>query len=147
MAATKPSEQIIVKAHTPPTLSVPVGRCRILVRGFSASIRRSARRLKAIAALRAATMQRRMPGRSSQRNGRGGVSRTFRPQAIAAAKSAKGSAKSVWLKRIISRMWRRRRSMLTPLLPTAVSTNWVSQAGPKSCATTKSIRSRIVFTP
>ena len=54
-----------------------MGKCRIRVRGFSASSRRSARRLKAIAALRAITMQTRMPAKSSQRNdgGRPGVGR------------------------------------------------------------------------
>lgn len=69
-------------------------------------MRASARRFTAMAMLRAATMQIRMPARSVQRNGIGGVLRAFSLHAIAAANSANGNAKSVWLKRIISRMWR-----------------------------------------
>ena len=45
-----------VKIATAPTLSVPAGRCRPAVRGLSASKCRSASRLKAIAAERAAAM-------------------------------------------------------------------------------------------
>ena len=61
----------------------------------------------AIAVLRAKTIANRIPSRSRQRNsGRGGVS-----HAIAAANSANGSANSVWLKRIISRMCTHRRSI------------------------------------
>ncbi len=56
-----------------------------------------------MAALRAVAMQTRIPSRSSQRKGAGGVLRRLAAQAIAAASSANGSAKSVWLKRIISR--------------------------------------------
>ena len=80
----------------------PVGRCRICVRGLIASSRRSARRLKAIAALRAATMHTRMPSKSSHRNATGGSARALADHAIAAANSANGNANSVWLKRISS---------------------------------------------
>ena len=76
------------------------------MRGFTASSRRSASRLKAIAALRAKTMHTRMPSKSSQRNATGGVLRAFAAHAITAANSANGNANSVWLKRIISSNWR-----------------------------------------
>lgn len=69
---------------------------------MSASNRRSASRLKAIAALRAVAMQTKMPSRSSQRNGWGGSARRLADHAMAAAKSANGKAKSVWLKRMSS---------------------------------------------
>ena len=52
-----PASRPTVNAATAATLSAPLGRCRCRVRGFSASSRRSARRLKAIAALRAVAMQ------------------------------------------------------------------------------------------
>ena len=83
-------------------LSRPAGKCRSRVRGFRASSRRSASRLKAIAALRAVAMHTRMPSRSSQRNGTGGRPRKLADHAIAAANSANGNANSVWLKRISS---------------------------------------------
>ncbi len=86
--------------------------CRIAVRGLAASIRQSAIRLKAIAALRAAAMHSTMPTSSRRRNAAGGSSWLPCDQAITAANSANGSANSVWLKRIISRICRRRASML-----------------------------------
>lgn len=67
--------------------------CLPAVRGFRASMSRSTRRLKAMAALRAVTMHARMPSRFTQEN-------PCRPQASVAAERANGSAKSVWLKRI-----------------------------------------------
>ena len=48
-------------------------------------------------------MQTMIPARSCQRSAIGGRLWALADQAIAAANSAKGSAKSVWLKRIISR--------------------------------------------
>ena len=62
-------------------------------------------------ALRANTMQRRMPSNSSQEKPSGLVY-----QARAALSSANGRAKSVWLKRIISRMSRTRCNTATALL-------------------------------
>ncbi len=82
--------------------------CRIAVRGFSASNWRSARRLNAIAALRANTMQAMMPRTSCQRHETAGVSRADNVQAMTADNSANGSANTVWLKRIISRIIRNR---------------------------------------
>ena len=70
------------------------------MRGLAASIRRSARRLKAIAAERAVAMQSRIPSQS-----RGRPRQPSGPRAARAAPSrAKGSAKSVWLNLIIPRM-------------------------------------------
>jgi hypothetical protein len=69
--------------------------------------------LKAIAALRAKTMHSRMPSRCSQlkRGGEGSGDEEGDVHAITAANIANGSAKIVWLKRIISRRWRRCWSM------------------------------------
>ena len=123
-------------------VSVPVGKCRPAVLGFSASIFRSASRLKAIAALRPVTMHKRMPTTSGQRTlrpfgkscsmrliskmltcgARSGMAESASSQrnwksapltrhAISAANSANGNANSVWLKRIISRIWRTRVNM------------------------------------
>ena len=81
--------------------------CRTLVRGLSASSRQSATRLKAIAALRAVTMHSTMPSEIAAIASRRSVPLAAPAvQAITAANSANGSANSVWLKRIISRMWR-----------------------------------------
>src|SRR5262249_19770525 len=79
-------------------------------RGLAASSRQSTIRLKAMAALRAVDMHSTMPASSSQRKP---PEWSLAPnvQAITAASSAKGSANSVWLKRIISRMCRRRASI------------------------------------
>jgi hypothetical protein len=49
------------------TLKIPAGKCRPAVREFAPSSFRSANRLNAIAALRAKTMQRRIPTISCQR--------------------------------------------------------------------------------
>ena len=89
------------------TLKIPAGMWRFLVRGFSASILRSASRLNAIAALRAPTMQTRIPSKCCQRKGMCRPSAIGATQAITAANSANGRAKIVWLKRIISKSWRR----------------------------------------
>src|SRR5579862_8626886 len=72
-------------------------------------MRRSTSRLKAMAAERAKTMHSTIPTSSCQRNGT--PSRAFCRQAKHAARSANGSAKSVWLNRIISRMCRSRVSI------------------------------------
>src|SRR5579883_2135892 len=91
----KPAAQRSVNSQTAPAESRPAGRWRAVVRGFKASKRRSARRLKAIAALRANTMQRRIPASC----------RVWKPdsfQANTALVSANGNANSVWLKRINS---------------------------------------------
>jgi len=52
-----------VNSQTEVTESFPAGKCRPAVRGFSASIQRSTKRLNAIAALRAPTMQITIPHR------------------------------------------------------------------------------------
>ena len=65
--ATKPTAHSAVKTDTCGTLRRPAGKCRPAVRGFVASMRRSARRLNAIAKLRAVTMQSSMPTISCQR--------------------------------------------------------------------------------
>ena len=109
MLATNPSPQRTVKAATPGTLSVPVERWRMRVRGLRASRCRSASRLNAIAALRAKTMAKRIPASSRPRKAVGGSLCAFAHQAITAAKSAKGKANSVWLKWIISSNRRMRR--------------------------------------
>src|SRR5262245_228263 len=49
-----------------------------------------------------------MPNSSCQRKATDGSPRAFAVQAITPERSAKGMANSVWLKRIISRMCRRR---------------------------------------
>src|SRR5262245_43371822 len=108
----KPAEHARVKIHTAPTLSVPVGRCRVAVRGLPASSRRSAIRLNAMAALRAKTMHSRMPTNSIQNEPAtlaafaSGIARYFLCHARAALNNANGRANSVWLNRIISRMRR-----------------------------------------
>ena len=104
-----PAEQTIQNKTTLFTVRRPDGRCRPRVRGFSASIFRSASRLKAIAALRAVTMHTRIPRRSRGLNAFSGTAVAFSCHAITAANSANGSAKTVWLKRIISR---KRRSIV-----------------------------------
>ena len=106
MLATKPIAHAAVNSATLRKLSTPAGKCRVCVRGLTASNRRSANRLKAIAALRAKTMQSTIPSSSRHENATGGVLRAFAAQAIIAANSANGSANSVWLKRIISSKWR-----------------------------------------
>ena len=94
--ARKPIEQVSVKSQTEAVLRRAWGKCRSAVRGLLASYFRSTSRLKAIAALRAKTMHRTIPPSSIQEN-------SFFPfQAKAALSSAKGSANTVWLKRIIS---------------------------------------------
>jgi hypothetical protein len=133
----KSADEATVNSTTLATDSVAVGKCRIFVRGLAASMRRSARRLKAMAALRAPTMQISKPARCSQRKGGSGcvvsgewwVVVTGVVQAITAASSAKGSAKTVWLKRIISKRWRTVRNM--PCLNYCVaSTEMISSPAP-----------------
>src|SRR5439155_8199526 len=80
-------------------------------RGFLASMPRSASRLNAIAALRAATMQIKMPRRSCQRNEGRRSALNGVVHAMIAARSANGSANTVWLNRTISKMWRTVRSI------------------------------------
>ena len=55
-----------------------------------------------MAALRANTMHTRMPANCRQNSGIGESLRALTDQAMAAESNAKGSANSVWLKRIIS---------------------------------------------
>ena len=55
-----PAAEITVKRMTLATDREPLGRWRFLVRGFNASIRWSANRLKAMAVFRAPTMQTRI---------------------------------------------------------------------------------------
>ena len=94
--ATKPSEQTTVNSGHARHAQQPGGKCRLRVRGFSASSRRSARRLKAIAALRAKTMQTRMPSSPASERARAGrcaVGRTTPsppPTAQTAAQTACG---------------------------------------------------------
>ena len=79
----------------------PDGIWRVAVRGFFASIRRSTILLNAIAADLAPTMQISIPTQ-------GLIPETTTPgfeTASAAPISANGSAKSVWLNLIISRIW------------------------------------------
>src|SRR5579864_4199255 len=55
-AKTKIAQETSTNVITKPGVRVPAGRARIWVRGLAASMEASARRLKAIAAERAATM-------------------------------------------------------------------------------------------
>ena len=59
--ATKPTAQASVNTATATGVSNPAGRCRPAVRGLAASMSRSTNRLNAMAALRAKTMQSKMP--------------------------------------------------------------------------------------
>jgi uncharacterized protein YcbX len=94
--AMNPAAHPAVNAATVAGPSFLVGKWRWAVRGFAASIRQSARRLNAMAALRANTMHNKMPSRSSQENS------FLSAQARAALRRANGKANRVWLKRIIS---------------------------------------------
>ena len=102
-----------VNTVTLPTDNKPAGKCRPAVRGFWASIRRSTNRLKAIAVLRAVTMHNKTPSQGRQPIGALFGSWTVRLQAITPANRANGSANSVWLKRIISRINRNGLSIVT----------------------------------
>jgi len=102
----KPADETTTSSSTSPTPTSPRGRCRDAVRGFAASIVRSTSRLKAMAAVRAVTMQSRMP--TVPRAASSGFvqsSEESPPQRIAikAAIIANGRAKIVWLKRTSSR--------------------------------------------
>ena len=108
--ATNNSDITTVKSPTAATDNLPLGRCRPAVRGFSASMRRSANRLNAMAALRPATMQIRMPAKCRHENATASPPGRGEAHASDAARSAKGSANTVWLKRIISRRSRTRPS-------------------------------------
>src|SRR5262245_51007893 len=96
-APTNPIAHTAVKSHTAAVDSWPLGRCRIAVRGLAASKCRSARRLNAMAVLRASTMHARISPSSNHENPSG-----FECHASTAPIKAKGSANSVWLNRIIS---------------------------------------------
>src|SRR5262245_52643989 len=110
--ATKPPAQTSAKSQTAASEIWPVGRCRVAVRGFAASYRRSAIRLNAIAVLRANTMHMRMPSKSRPNSWyENGSSRHLSRQANAALVSANGKAKTVWLKRINSNRRRKRANM------------------------------------
>ena len=102
----KTSVEIKVNAMTDATESSPAGRCRLAVRGFSASMKRSAKRLNAIAAERAPTMQTKIPTKSMMRKLTAKLSGAGAAHAIAAANNANGNANTVWLKRIISSILR-----------------------------------------
>ena len=94
------------RPSTSPMPTSPRGRCREAVRGFSASLARSTSRLKAIAAVRAATMQAMMPSTGfTSDHGSVDDQRPSPPNRIAirVAITAKGNAKIVWLNRTSSR--------------------------------------------
>src|SRR5258705_1891168 len=55
-ASTNTAQETMTNSVTNPGVNVPAGRARVWVRGLAASMEASARRLKAIAAERAATM-------------------------------------------------------------------------------------------
>ena len=104
--AMKPAEESTTSNSTSPAPTSPRGKCRAAVRGFAASIVRSTSRLKAIAAVRAVTMQRRMPAATrAMPMGEPPARSPSPPQriAISAAIAANGRAKSVWLNRTSSR--------------------------------------------
>ena len=96
--ATNRSTDTARKTRTKPVESAPAGSARPAVRGFAASISRSASRLCAIAALRAPTIASRIFPT---------VIQSGMPRAASTAESsANGSAKSVWENLIISRVVR-----------------------------------------
>jgi hypothetical protein len=86
------SETIATKMAASGLESRPRGSSRIAVRGFSASIPASTSRLKPIAALRALTIQTTIQPTCDQEKG-------CTRHASSAPVSAKGSAKTEWLKR------------------------------------------------
>ncbi len=106
VAATKAHEHRQREQRHARRLNNPAGICRS--RGARIARRRSARsasRLKAIAALRAGDhAQQDADQLVSSATRTGGVLRAPALHAITAANSANGSANSVWLKRIISRI-------------------------------------------
>ncbi len=63
----KTAQAMAVKAATKPRERVPAGRARVAVRGFLASMSASTRRLKAMAAVRAETMQTTIQNRTGRR--------------------------------------------------------------------------------
>ena len=107
MAAMNAAHEATTRPRTSAVPTAPRGRCRDAVRGLAASIARSTSRLKAIAAVRAVTMQTRMPTRDlSQGSGADPAALAgLSPDAIAisTAMIANGSAKIVWLNRTSSR--------------------------------------------
>ena len=105
MAATNTAADTTTRPSTSATPTAPRGRCRVAVRGLAASIVRSTSRLKAMAAVRAATMQRRIPaaGRSQPNGPDASPGSMPRRAASRAALTANGSANTVWLNRTSSR--------------------------------------------
>ena len=100
------ADETTTSSSTSPTPTSPRGRCREAVRGLAASIVRSTSRLNAIAAVRAVTMQSRMPSVPRMAPvGELQSSAGSPPQriAISAAIAANGRAKIVWLNRTSSR--------------------------------------------
>ncbi len=95
-ANTKTAAAIAVNVHAVARLSAPRGISRSRVRGFSASMRASAMRLKAIAAERAPTM-----ATITQSQTRTGGQAPSRCTAKRTPESAKGSAKTECEKRIM----------------------------------------------
>ena len=98
------NDAITTKIKASRTLIAPRGSSRPAVRGLSASMRASTRRLNPIAALRAETMATRIQAIVVQ------PTETWR-DARSAPASAKGSAKTVWLKRTNDRYTERRLSI------------------------------------
>ena len=94
LATTKPAPERTQRIIALAREIWPAGRCRFLVRGFSASYFRSTMRLKAMAQVRAQTMAKRIrpkvfpPGHPR-----------FSRAATSMAANANGSAKIVWEKR------------------------------------------------
>src|SRR5262249_48638814 len=123
--AKNPTTHRVRKAATAGMLSRPAGKWRPAVRGFSASKWRSASRLDAMAALRANTQPSTKPIRSVHRNTTPGDC-----QASTALRSANGSAKTVWLKRINSknnRAWRNIGDLERVRMFYEPSSRWVDQ--------------------
>src|SRR5579871_733461 len=104
-ASTKTAHDVATKRETKPVLSNPAGNARVRVRGLAASMEASARRLKAIAAERAATI-----ATIIQINVRP-LGQPF--AANMAALKAKGSTKIECSHLIISRVIRRLRKTVT----------------------------------
>src|ERR1051325_3894690 len=109
-ATTNTSDANVTNATASPGVIAPRGSSRLAVRGLSASIRASTRRLNPIAALRADTMATRIQRRGAPTNADSVRSRT----ASSAPASANGSAKTEWLKRTNEPYVRTRSSMIEP---------------------------------
>ena len=121
--ATKPAAHTTTKAATTPGVMAPAGRWRAAVRGLAASKRRSTRRLKPMAVLRASTMAATIQTHVIAGGGTG-ASRA----ASSAPASANGSAKIVCEKRT--------RPGRCPICAASVgAATYPSQGFPSRCAT------------